>query len=271
MYSFFKNINRISLFGGLAIFGLSNSIYTVDGGQAAIIFNRFKGVQDNVVGEGTHFLIPFIQKPIIYQIRTQPYQMSSTTGSKDLQKVDVSLRVLYKPEVEQLPKIYSSYGIDYDQRILPSLGSEILKATVAQYDASELITQRELVSNSIRASLMKRAKDFNILFDDVSITHLAFSTEFTKAIEQKQVAQQEAEKAKYEVERQKQEKLAAIIRAEGESEAANLISLSMKNGNGFLELRRIEASKEIAENLSKSRNIIYVPSSVNMFINQRNN
>ena len=62
---------------------------------------------------------------------------------------------------------------------------------------------------------MKRAKEFNILFDDVAITHLAFSNEYTKAIEKKQVAQQEAEKARYEVEKQKQEKKAAIIRAEG--------------------------------------------------------
>ena len=81
--------------------------------------------------------------------------------------MEVSLRVLFKPETDQLPKIFSTYGTDYDSKILPSIGSEILKSVVAQYDASELITQRELVSNGVRSALMKRAKEFNILLDDV--------------------------------------------------------------------------------------------------------
>jgi prohibitin 1 len=85
--------------------------------------------------------------------------------------------------------------------VLPSIVNEVLKATVAQYDASELITQRELVSAQIRAELVKRAGDFNILLEDVSLTHLAFGKEFTSAVEAKQVAQQEAERAKFVVEK----------------------------------------------------------------------
>jgi prohibitin 1 len=102
-------------------------------------------VNPKVVGEGTHFLLPWIQKAILYDVRTRPRNITTNTGSRDMQMVSLTLRVLYKPNVERLPVIYQTLGTDYDERILPSIGNEVLKAIVAQFDASELITQRELV------------------------------------------------------------------------------------------------------------------------------
>jgi prohibitin 1 len=78
----------------------------VDGGQRAVIFDRFSGVKKSVVGEGTHLLIPFIQKPIIFEVRTQYHEVATHTGSRDLQTVEVALRVLYKPDVAMLPTIF---------------------------------------------------------------------------------------------------------------------------------------------------------------------
>jgi prohibitin 1 len=82
------------------------SIYDVKGGTRAVIFDRLSGVKDTVVNEGTHFLIPWLQKSIIYDVRTKPRNISTTTGSKDLQMVSLTLRVLHRPDVQQLPKIY---------------------------------------------------------------------------------------------------------------------------------------------------------------------
>lgn len=55
---------------------------TVDAGHRAVIFDRFRGVQDDVVGEGTHFLIPWVQKPIIFDCRSRPRNVPVITGSK---------------------------------------------------------------------------------------------------------------------------------------------------------------------------------------------
>ena len=83
-----------------------SAIYDVKGGTRAVIFDRLSGVKDQVMNEGTHFLIPWLQKSIIYDVRTKPRNISTTTGSKDLQMVSLTLRVLHRPDVKALPKIY---------------------------------------------------------------------------------------------------------------------------------------------------------------------
>ncbi len=117
----------------------------------------------------------------------------------------------------------SMNSIDFDQRVLPSIVNEVTKAVVAQYNAAELLTKRDAVSRQIRDMLAARANDFRIVLDDVSITHLAFSKEYTAAVEAKQVAQQDSERAKYLVERAIQEKRTIIIKADGEAKSAELI------------------------------------------------
>jgi len=245
-----------------AFFLVQASIYDVPGGFRAVMFDRFSGVKDQATGEGTHFLVPWLQRAILYDCRIKPRNISTTTGSKDLQMVSITLRVLSRPDTEHLPKIYQSLGLDYDERVLPSIGNEVLKAIVAQFDAAELITQREVVSSRIRADLLQRAGEFNIKLEDVSITHLTFGKEFTQAVEAKQIAQQDAERAKFIVEKAEQERQAAVIRAEGEAEAAATISKALdKAGEAFLALRKIEASKAIVQSLANNGNVAYIPSS----------
>ncbi|KAK6459557.1 band 7 family-domain-containing protein [Scheffersomyces xylosifermentans] len=254
-------ISRIAIPAGLAVALGQSAIYDVEGGKRAVIFDRLNGVQKDVIGEGTHFLIPWLQKAIIYDVRTKPKTIATTTGSKDLQNVSLTLRVLHRPEVLNLPKIYQSLGLDYDERVLPAIGNEVLKSIVAQFDAAELITQREVVSARIRQELSRRANEFNIKLEDVSITHMTFGKEFTKAVEQKQIAQQDAERAKYLVEKAEQERKANVIRAEGEAESAETVSRALaKAGDGLLMIRRLEASKDIAQTLANSPNVSYLPS-----------
>jgi len=89
-------------------------------------------IKDKTYGEGLNWVIPFYQKPYIFDIRKRPTSISTKTGSKDLQTVNISLRVLFKPVVSQLPFLYSEYGMDYDQRILPSISNEVMKAVVVR-------------------------------------------------------------------------------------------------------------------------------------------
>jgi prohibitin 2 len=239
-------------------YGAYQSVYTVQGGHRAVVFNRLTGMKDETYGEGLNFNIPWFEKPTIFDVRTRPVNLQTLTGSKDLQMVTIAIRVLHKPNPNRLVDIYRQLGTNYDERVLPSIMNECAKAVVARYNANELLTKRDMVSKEISADLQRRAMAFNVLLDDVSVTHLAFSPEYARAVEAKQVAQQDAERAKYIVLGAQQEKKTIITKARGEAESATLIGTAVKKNPGFMKLRRIDAARDIADIVAGSGNKVYL-------------
>jgi len=244
---------------GLGAMGLQQGIVTIRPGHRGIIYNRVSGIDEaKQLKEGFNILIPWFQRVVIFDLRTRPQLINTHSGSKDLQMVQISLRVLFKPNPNQLPNIYRKLGQNYDERVLPSIVNEVTKAVVARYNASELLTKREEVSRMINMELTKRANDFDIQLDDVAITHLAFSKEYMAAVEAKQVALQDSQRAKYIVDKAIQEKRTIIIKAEGEAKSAELIGTAVSNNPAFLQLRRIDAAKEVATQIQNNAGKVYL-------------
>lgn len=219
---------------------------------------RLSGIQDDIVDEGYHFRVPWFQRPIIYDVKAKPHLFTSATGTKDLQTVDVSIRVLYHPAKDKLPLIYRELGLNYDERVLPSIVQEVLKSTVARFNAAQLITTREGVSRMITESLIERAEDFNIKLTDVSITALSFGALYQQAVEAKQIAQQEAQRAAYLVEQATQIKRQKIVEAKAEAKNAEVIGSAVAENPGFLNLRKIDAARSIATTISGSQNRVFL-------------
>merc|ERR1711871_43858 len=260
------------LLGGAAL-TLYNSINVVEPGYRGVVYDRFLGVWDRSLGEGTHFLLPWFQTMHMMEVRAQPKVITTRTGSFDLQNVDIGLRLLFRPmfdqkaQVDKLPEVFCKLGPDYEERVLPGITNEVMKAVVAKFDAEKMVTERAKVTNEIRTLLESRANKFNIVFEDVAVVHLKFSDQFSAAVESKQVAHQEAERAAYDVQKAEELKKASVIHAEGQSESAQLVTDAMiKHGPGLLQMRKIEAAREIAKNLSSSRNVTYLPSGGNVLL-----
>ena len=242
--------------------GVYSCCYVVRPGERAVIYNRLTGVRDHSYGEGLQFRVLGIEDPKLFNVRLQPRVLQTVTGTKDLQMVNVRLRVLFRPEPNHLAETYRTLGIDYDERVLPSITNEVLKAVVAEFQAEELIVKRDKVSERVSALMRERAKDFHVVLEDISLVDIQFGREFMAAVESKQVAQQEAERFKYVVMENEQHKNAAIVKAEGEATAATLISKALQQyGTGLIELRKIEAAKEIAQSLAENASVTFVPSS----------
>lgn len=119
--------------------------------------------------------------------------------------------------------------------------------------------------HGIFAALRSCVSGLSLQLEDVSLTNISFGPEYTAAVESKQVAQQQAERAKYQVDRAKQDKKSVIVKAQGEAQSAEMINNAMMDNPGYLELRRIEKAREVAKAVSHSANKVYLDSDVLMF------
>jgi len=158
-------------------YAATHSFFFVEGGYRAVVFNRFVGVKQRIYIDGIHAMIPWVEKYEIFSIRSHVHKLPTETPSKDLQMIQLNVRLMFHPQPENLPDLYRILGKNYEDKVLKSIFPEVVKSTVAQFNAYELINQREQVSNLIKKRLDERAATFFIAIDEVSIIDLNFGQE----------------------------------------------------------------------------------------------
>jgi regulator of protease activity HflC (stomatin/prohibitin superfamily) len=209
----------------------------VDPGQRGVKV-RFGAVQEGVLGEGIHLIVPLAENVILLDTRIQKKESGASAASKDLQTVKTVIATNYHLNPNTVDKVYQEIGLGYQEKIIDPAVQEVVKAVSAIYTAEELITKRPEVKDLIKAELKSRLAVFNITVDDISITDFDFASSFNDAIEAKQVAEQNVQKAGRDLQRIEIEAKQQIAQATAEAEALRLQKQVISAD--LIKLRQIE-------------------------------
>lgn len=236
---------KILIIAGIVILLFAfNPWVQIGAGERGIVQN-FGAVQNEVLNEGIHFIMPVVQKVVTIDVKIQKALTDAASSSSDLQDVDLSAALNYHVIPDKANIVYQTIGLDYKSRIIDPAIQEAIKAVSAKYTAEELITKRPAVSSEMKEAITARLLESNISVDAFSIINFNFSQTFTDAIEAKQTAEQNALKAKRDLDRIKVEAEQTIAAATAEAEALRLQKMNISPD--LIELRKIEANLKAIE------------------------
>ena len=243
-----KNKIILGIIIGIIIIGIIiffSSITTVPTGFVGIK-TRFGQVQQEMIQEGFNFKTPFIEKIVKIDCRTQKFEVTTEASSKDLQKVsNIKIVVNYNVDKSKANSIYKEVGVDYQTILIQPAILESIKQGMSQYTAEELITKRSEVANIIMSLLKEKLEQKGVLITALNITDLSFSKEFDKAVEDKQIVEQETQKAQYELEKAKVENEKKIENAKADAEVMKQQNKEITDE--YLKLKELEVQQKIIE------------------------
>ncbi len=217
-----RDIKKIIIYGVIGLFVLItilSSFQTIRSGEVGLKV-RFGKIVSKGLNEGLNLKIPYIEDIVVVNIKVQKIEITTESSSKDLQTIQTDIAVNYRIESNKASELYRTVGNSYESTILDPAIKESIKSTIAKFTAAEIITKRSEVSQKCMEELQEKVKKYGIVIDNFNITNLTFSPEYTKAIEEKQVAEQKLEKAKLEAE-------AKLVEAEATKKANDLMKQSL--------------------------------------------
>ena len=240
---------------------LPKCLVTVPAGERAVLFSLSGGMLSRQLPEGTHFIVPFVQRPIFYDVRTQTYTMSSQSWdgemhgddslsalTSDGQAVNVEISVRFHPDAANLHRLHQKIGPDYANKIIrPEIRSKT-RVVIAEFTVDDVYSaKRELVQQRIAEMLTQSLAGNDIVVDEVLLRNIQFSPAYAAAIEQKQIAQQNAQRMQYVLQKAEAEKQQKILQAQGDARAIQL------KGRAIAQSARVvqyEYARKIAPNVS---------------------
>jgi len=243
--------NLVSPYLLLAIIGLLilalNSFIIINPGEAGVLSVLGKA-KNGVLLEGIHFKPPFISKMDVYDVTVQKFEVPAQSSTKDLQYLSASFAINFRLDPAQVVEIRRRQGSlqNLVSKVIAPQTQESFKVAAARRTAEESITMRTALKQDFDEALGARLEKYGVLVLDTSVVDLKFSTEFARAVEEKQIAEQKAQRAVYVAQEAQQEAQADINRAQGRAEAQRLLAETLKAAGGQLVLQKeaIEAWRE---------------------------
>lgn len=226
--------------------------------EYGVVISAFqpKGYRDVALTPGLHWIIPFVESVQKYSIARQTYTMSSTTSegtvqgddsiqarTKDGQQVFIDASVIYAVDPTQLIQLHIAWQNRYEENVVRPVARAAIRDAVSQFGVEEIVsTKRGELESAISEAIKSGLAENNIIMSDFLLRNIRFSDEYAAAVEQKQVAEQQAQQAKFVVESKKQEAEQARQTAQGQADAAVIAA------KGAAEARLINAEAEAKAN-----------------------
>ena len=213
----------------------------IDAGERGVILN-WGAVQEDVLDEGLHFKIPIYQQIKVLDVKTVKYEIQAEAASKDVQVINTTVALNYHLDPAKVGKLWQEIGKDYESRIIDPAVQESIKAATARFTAQDLIVKRPELRNAIKEELLKKFEGRHLIVDELSIVNLDFSQQYNRAIEQKQVAEQNALKAENDLKRVEFEAEQRVAQAKAEAEAIRIQAeaITSQGGKDYVNLKAIE-------------------------------
>lgn len=255
---------RVGGFVGFFLFGsvfiMTSVAVVVEPGSAGIVFNRMGGIEKRVLPSGLQFVIPLVETVIQHDVRTQRISFQNEEAvSSDQQVIHTDVTLNFHPKINELWMLYSEVGFDYGDKIVGPVVREALKAEIAKHKVDDLLANRAEVSQNIRAYVMSKLAEKHLEMEMISLTNVRFSQEYQAAVEQKQVALQNAQAMRNTLEKAKVE--ADITRTKADAEAYQIQAVQKALGASpdFVKL-------EAVRKLNPNAQIIYVPHGTSVLV-----
>src|SRR5919197_387191 len=228
---------------------MSESVVVVQAGHRGVVL-YVGAVENRVLGEGVHFIIPFAEQVIQLEVRTLKFQADASAASNDLQEVATVIALNYHIDPSKANLVYQQLGADYADRIIAPTIQESVKASVAKFNAEQLITQRATVKGVIAQTISRTLSARNVIAETIFITDFKFSEAFANQVESKVVAYQKylTEQnnlkavqvvANQTVVQAQAQARANVARATGESQAIKVITEQLRQSPQYLQWQSI--------------------------------
>ena len=227
---------------GFVVAGLISGLGSVPTGHRGIHL-RWGAATGKVLDQGIYYVIPFIESVYKMSVQVKSHHTKAAAASKDLQNVSTEVTLNYAVQPDKASSLFRDVGAQYEKTIIEPAVLEAVKATTANYNAENLITERSLVKDKLQERLNARLSTHGILVDAVSITDFTFSPEFTQAIELKVTATQNALAAENNLKKVQFEAEQAVAKAKGEAEAIRIQvqAIQQQGGKDYVALKAIAA------------------------------
>ncbi|MCT7949750.1 prohibitin family protein [Ancylothrix sp. C2] len=229
----------LGILAALVLFLGLDSYVIINPGEAGVLSILGKAT-DGALLEGIHVKPPFISKADVYDVTVQKFEVPAQSSTKDLQELSARFAINFRLDPTQVVEIRRKQGTleNLVSKIIAPQTQESFKIAAALRTVEEAITKRNQLKEDFDFALGQRLEKYGIIVLDTSVVDLAFSPEFARAVEEKQIAEQRAQRAVYIAQEAEQEAQADINRAQGKAEAQRLLAETLKAQGGQLVLQK---------------------------------